>query len=215
MFNIYAIHHLDVPIYVGLTKYKPTKRFADHKSTSKSRPKACPKLYNKMRKYPIEEFSIHLLEETCDEDRESYWIDTLNTIQNGCNIAKGGRVNRGFKHTIERKIIKSKESKQQYLSGKGLARWNGSVEQKEFLQRSRKGIVFTEQHCEQISRSKSDGPYEIIVDGKSHVTLSINKFAKEHNLNTATLRNSLWNNTQAYSKGHHIEVKKCVPFYSI
>lgn len=44
-----------------------------------------------MRKYGIEHFYIELIEETDNpEERETYWIKTLNSFNNGYNATLGG-----------------------------------------------------------------------------------------------------------------------------
>lgn len=44
-----------------------------------------------MQKYGIGHFHIELIEETNNpEEREIYWIEKLNTYQNGYNATKGG-----------------------------------------------------------------------------------------------------------------------------
>lgn len=53
----------------------------------------CPKLYNAIRKYGIESFKVDVLEVCSVEilnERETYFIDKLNVVKNGYNIASGG-----------------------------------------------------------------------------------------------------------------------------
>lgn len=84
--------------------------------------------------------------------------------------------------------------------------WNGSQQQKDMLSKKLKGRVVT--WGDEITKTKSDGPYRIIVDGVSHTTLSINKFAKQYNMNAASLRFSLWNNRLVKTKNKTVQVTK-------
>ena len=79
--------------YVGKTTDTLQGRFSDHCKDSvlehcKGRP-----LYYAMNKYGKEHFHISQLEE-CDLDilpqREQYWIEKLNTYNNGYNATRGG-----------------------------------------------------------------------------------------------------------------------------
>jgi hypothetical protein len=199
--NIYVIKHKGAPIYVGQTSYDVTKRWTDHKSKSKDL--TCTfKLYNKMRKYPIEEFSIELIESTTDWAREEHCIGVLNTRDNGCNHALGGKVNRGMVKTERQRQLISERSKTSLL----VTKYNGSDEQKTMLREKMKGRDIT--WGQSITDAKSDGPYLISVNGAQYQTMSINKFAKEHGLNTASLRLSLWENKQVKSKGRIVSVSK-------
>ena len=79
--------------YVGTTKYSLSKRFKEHCSDGKrDRCKNRP-LYADMNKYGFDKFNIEELEE-CDDndrfDREIYWIEKLDTHNNGYNFTYGG-----------------------------------------------------------------------------------------------------------------------------
>lgn len=79
--------------YVGQTFSDINERFQQHcserlKKTCEIRP-----LYRAMNKYGIENFTIALIEECQDKivsERESYWIQYLNTYTNGYNATLGG-----------------------------------------------------------------------------------------------------------------------------
>ena len=85
-------------------------------------------------------------------------------------------------------------------------KWNGSKQQKEFLQRTFKNRKIT--WGEQITVAKSHGPYLIELDGKIFTTLSINKFAKQHNLNFSSLRHSLHVGKSVKTKNCNVTVTK-------
>ena len=79
--------------YVGKTTTSIKERFASHIRDSKR--ERCEKrpLYSAMNKYGSNNFIIELLEE-CDlsilSERESFWINKLNTYHNGYNATLGG-----------------------------------------------------------------------------------------------------------------------------
>lgn len=87
------INDINNKIYVGKTLSTIEERFKKHcsdskKATCKKRP-----LYDAMNKYGIEHFHIELIEECSLEvvnDREIYWINTLNSYHNGYNATLGG-----------------------------------------------------------------------------------------------------------------------------
>lgn len=93
--KIYCISNdINNKVYIGKTTY-PTveQRFQEHCRDSRKINKEKRPLYNAMRKYGIEHFSISLVEE-CDlsilETREQYWIDTYDSYNNGYNATIGG-----------------------------------------------------------------------------------------------------------------------------
>lgn len=79
--------------YIGKTNSTIEKRFQKHIYDSKRERYEKRPLYNAMNKYGIEHFSIKKLEE-CSEiivnEREQYWIQKLNTYNNGYNATLGG-----------------------------------------------------------------------------------------------------------------------------
>lgn len=92
MAYIYKItNNINGKIYVGKTDFSIEKRFKEHCRDSLK--EGCEKrpLYSAMRKYGVENFSIDLLEETNNpEEREIYWIETLESFKNGYNATIGG-----------------------------------------------------------------------------------------------------------------------------
>lgn len=81
--------------YIGATKTSVKERFRKHKSTSRNindRNYSKP-LYQDMRKYGMDAFEVTILEECGIEEmsqKEAYYIEKYNSIQNGYNIALGG-----------------------------------------------------------------------------------------------------------------------------
>lgn len=94
MAYIYKIvNDINDKIYIGLTFRTIQNRFKQHisdskKNTGKNRP-----LYNAMKKYGVEHFSVVEIEQ-CDDNeanaRESYWIQYYNTYKKGYNATLGG-----------------------------------------------------------------------------------------------------------------------------
>ena len=99
--GIYTItNNINNKKYVGLSK-NCYKRWYDHKEAAR-RPKKpyqfrAP-IYKAMRKYGIDNFSFDIIEE-CPIDKlkekEIYWIEKLDTYNNGYNATKGGDLPEG------------------------------------------------------------------------------------------------------------------------
>ena len=87
------INNVNNKVYIGKTAFSIQKRFQEHcKDAFRERNEKRP-LYNAMRKYGTEAFSIELIEE-CDDafaaDREAYWIGVYNAYSTGYNATLGG-----------------------------------------------------------------------------------------------------------------------------
>lgn len=79
--------------YVGKTKDNIYQRFKEHKQDAIRLKDKNRSLYNAMNKYGQEHFSIKLLEECPLEEiskQEKYWINKLDTYNNGYNQTLGG-----------------------------------------------------------------------------------------------------------------------------
>lgn len=93
--------------YVGQTICDINKRFREHKHASLNQNTY---LYNAMRKYGIENFSIITIDNANSLEelnkKEIYWIKKLNTkVPNDYNILDGGNGAKGFHHTKETKEL--------------------------------------------------------------------------------------------------------------
>lgn len=78
-------------IYVGKTKQSLEKRINGHLRYSKEGKPT--KLTNSINKYGWDKFKAEILEEVTDgsiNEREQYWIKTLNTLKEGLNSTEGG-----------------------------------------------------------------------------------------------------------------------------
>lgn len=99
--GIYCIENLiNHKKYVGLSK-DCFKRWADHRTksiNSKKRDDLNKPLYMAMKKYGINNFSFQILEE-CKQDelkqKEIYWIQKLDSYNNGYNATLGGDLPEG------------------------------------------------------------------------------------------------------------------------
>lgn len=80
-------------VYIGQTKQTIEQRFIQHKSHARTG-QSHHKLARALRKYGDENFIIELVE-VCDyemlNERERYWINIFNSIENGYNILLGGQ----------------------------------------------------------------------------------------------------------------------------
>jgi group I intron endonuclease len=93
-------------IYIGCTISSLDKRFKEHLSrcfTSNYK----SKLYNSMKKYGQENFTIELIEE-CDfnliYETEKKYIDQYNSYNNGLNATIGGEGCLGYIHSPEMRV---------------------------------------------------------------------------------------------------------------
>jgi group I intron endonuclease len=94
MSKIYKIvNDINDKVYIGKTENSLAKRFAEHCKDSQKREEEQRPLYNAMRKYGVEHFSIELIEE-CDIEivsmREQYWIGFYKGYTDGYNATLGG-----------------------------------------------------------------------------------------------------------------------------
>lgn len=92
-FTIYKLTcSINNKLYVGYTKNTLDKRFTEH--VRKSKGKTNTKLYNAMRKYGINNFTIEALEITNSKqialELEIQYIKKLNTLYEGYNMTIGG-----------------------------------------------------------------------------------------------------------------------------
>lgn len=107
-------------IYIGCTVNSLEKRFGEHLSrcfTSEHK----SKLYNSMKKYGQENFTIELIEE-CDlnviYETEKKYIESYDSYNNGLNSTIGGEGCLGYSHSPEMRV-KISESLKNGNSNKG------------------------------------------------------------------------------------------------
>lgn len=87
------VNSVNGKVYIGQTQKRLGRRWTQHKNCAKRELPYRSKLYDAMRKYGYDSFSISVVEE-CENDalneREIFWIEQFDSINNGYNIAKGG-----------------------------------------------------------------------------------------------------------------------------
>jgi group I intron endonuclease len=84
---------LNGKFYIGKTVKTVQERFKQHIRLAKKRTNR--KLYDAMNHYGIDKFVVHVMEDNIQSqdllnEREIYWINKLNAIENGYNMAEGG-----------------------------------------------------------------------------------------------------------------------------
>lgn len=85
--------------YVGKTEYSVERRWKEHISDSKKNKCEKRPLYNAIRKYGENNFTVQMIEETqYTEEREQYWIRMFDTYKNGYNATLGGDGKRYYNH---------------------------------------------------------------------------------------------------------------------
>ena len=91
---IYQItNDINDKIYIGKTLSSLEKRFQEHCKDSAKPSKEKRPLYDAMRKYGIEHFTISLIGEypvSELSDKEIFWIAEKNSYHNGYNATRGG-----------------------------------------------------------------------------------------------------------------------------
>lgn len=105
-------------IYIGQTNNFAQRR-RDHRATDRPKTKRYP-IYNAIQKYGFDKFEMEcLIEFESGEDADAAEIFLIKFLQTqnrefGYNLADGGKVNRGYKHTEEFKKKKSEHMKKLY-----------------------------------------------------------------------------------------------------
>ena len=132
------VNQVNGTAYVGQTITSINTRFIQHKHSST---KYNTYLYNAMRKYGIENFTIEQIDTANNIDelnnKEIYWIKKLNTkTPNGYNILDGGNGAKGLHHSKETKLILKQKSTG---NTNALGKHNISVEGKRNMLLAHKG----------------------------------------------------------------------------
>lgn len=115
--NIYVItNKINNKKYVGQS-IDVEKRWSEHKYNSKRNTTIY--LYNSMKKYGIDNFTLEVIEENIPlqmiDSRESYWIEKLNTYRpEGYNLTLGGEGTIGYVHTQKTKSAISKKAQERF-----------------------------------------------------------------------------------------------------
>lgn len=154
MGSIYLITNLiNNKKYVGQTKRQITTRIKEHLQIAQNT-KYNLHLYNSIRKYGVDNFSIEVLKTDIPEmelDKwEMYYIGLYDTYNNGYNNTLGGGGVRGYHHSEEtkQKISKSQlEHQERYTE-----------ERAKKISYALKGRPFSEEHKKHLSESRLKNP---------------------------------------------------------
>lgn len=187
---IYCIHNLSTnKKYIGQTVEKLQRRVVRHFRTINE-----TKISRAIQKYSKYDFVYGVVEEVDDrnllDEREKYWIQHYDSVDNGLNIKEGGKCARGYKQSQS-----SIEKRRQKLLGRPLSEEHkqklskahmGKVLSKETVDKMiayRTGRNLTEYCKEKISYSHSKNTYELTnKDGTTLIIKNLSKFCKENNL---------------------------------
>lgn len=119
IYYIYILENqINNKIYVGQTN-NILKRRREHKSRKNKTP-----LYCAIQKYGFDNFKMFIIEKFDNisdvDNAEEFWIKFLQTQNRdiGYNLATGGKVNRGFKHSDKFKKEQSERKKIYYITNK-------------------------------------------------------------------------------------------------
>ena len=210
---IYCIHNLTTgKKYIGQTIEKLQRRVFRHFRTINE-----TKISRAIQKYSKYDFVYGIVEEVENrnllDEREKYWIQYYNSVDNGFNIKEGGKCSRGFKQSQS-----SIEKRRQKLLGKSL-----SEEHKQKISKAHKGKVLSKEtidkmiayrtgrnlseSCRQkISESHSKNTYELKNEnGITLVIKNLSKFCKENNLSQGYFSRMIKGERKTY-KGWTIKV---------
>lgn len=173
-------------VYIGQTVQTLNARLNDHKRQAKSGKST--KLYNAIRKYGIDNFSISMIDTANDQtdlnNKEIYWIDYYNACEEGYNIQSGGHISpenaKKFRINVAERMRNVK-----YWLGK-----KHSIESKEKMSKAKLGKKQSEESIQKASEARKKNGYSgvALLKGKDHlkcipvVKLDINgNYIKEYN----------------------------------
>lgn len=118
MFYVYGILNIKSgKFYIGKAE-NLKKRFKDHKRLAISGSNDCPKIYNAIRKYGIDNFEFLLIQSFESErdslDAEIYYIKFFDCIKNGYNCLEDANSRIGYITSEETKAKQSFSRKEFY-----------------------------------------------------------------------------------------------------
>lgn len=180
MIGIYKITNPKGKIYIGQS-VDIDKRISYYKSISC---KTQPKLFRSIKKYGFENHSFDILLECKKEELNSlerYYQELYNVVNNGLNCCYVSAENKPFK--------RSEESNKRISEALSKRVWSDKSRRK--LSNSRKGMVFTEKHRENIRISKTGANNvvsKLVINLDNGIFFeSIKEASVAHNLNEKTL----------------------------
>ena len=179
---IYKItNDINDKIYIGQTSGTLEERFKQHKKKINSDDRKTFPLYNAMRKYGVEHFSIEMIEQTDNlQEREQYWIKFFDSYNNGYNATLGGD---GWVRT-DYDLIASLYS--QGFSGIEIAQQMGITKNTVYRGLKAKGIeTLSNTETSKKKNSKAIGQYDKTTLELIHIFPSVAEAAKAMGKNRA------------------------------
>jgi group I intron endonuclease len=150
MIGIYKITNLKNKIYIGQS-INIENRFNSYLKLYKKN-KSQIKLYNSLNKYGIKNHKFEIIEE-CEinklNERERYWQDYYNVLENGlnCVLTKTNELKLIFSNETKNKISQSKKNNKYWLGR------NHTEESKEKIRNKKKNIIISNEIKNKISLS--------------------------------------------------------------
>jgi group I intron endonuclease len=166
-------------IYVGQTSLSVEDRFAQHLKNAKR--KVNRRLYDSINYHGVDNFVIEVIEDKVAlsdvDDRERYWIKTLNTVMpNGYNMTDGG----GGGNTLrcwseeERRVLYKKQGDSR--RGERPQEWRDSLSTAAILRESNK----TEQEKDRINKKISTTLLKRYDSGEIVAVMPTPKYGKDN-----------------------------------
>lgn len=170
---VYKItNNINGKVYIGITEQSLAQRWNQH--LLKAKQGDARHLYNAMRKYGIDNFSIEIVEDGITDynvllEKEKFYVSEFNSLNNGYNMTSGGDVN-----PMDETIVKVKHDTKM-RSPEVRAKISSTMKRK-----AKDGTLFTEEHRKNLSKSakgnhnfgsgdtRSIGCYCILEDGSKY-----------------------------------------------
>lgn len=174
IYSIYKItNRVNDKVYIGFTsKRNVNRRWTEHKSISRN-PQDPNHYYihRAMNKYGVDNFVFEVIYQSKDRDYTLKKMEPLfiDLYQAEYNLAEGGDAPfLGRKH--------SAETIEQFKTRRH------TEDTKARMSKTRKGMIRTEEHCENMSKANGLTWNVVHPDGTTEVIYSLQKFCREHGL---------------------------------
>jgi group I intron endonuclease len=183
--------------YIGFTNKTLIARFRKHVNSSTSGSNVI--LHKAIRKYGRENFTIEVLEKSEDEkflleERESFYIQKYNTLENGYNMTLGGQGCIGFQHSEEARKTISEQYKERWKDPefiekqKSNPRMTGKKHSEETRKKMRnKNYKHTDETKEFLAEYFSESWLITMPCGEKKIIKNLREFCRENNYNRSHL----------------------------